>query len=130
MTIRNLFITLLLIVLGFTTASAQSLVLRHRDGTASVVRVTDSLRLKTADTMISVISGKDILKYDNNDVLSITFCKSKSDVNRDYKTDISDVVSVINVIAGSGTEPGDVNEDGKTDISDIVAIINIIAGNN
>ncbi len=50
------------------------------------------------------------------------------DVNGDGDTDISDIVAVINVIAGTDiTTKADVNGDGKVDISDIVAIINIIA---
>ena len=54
----------------------------------------------------------------------------KGDVNRDGKVDISDIVAVINTIAGDTTykATSDVNDDSKTDISDIVAIINIIAG--
>ncbi len=53
----------------------------------------------------------------------------KGDVNLDGKVDISDIVAVINTIAGDTTyvNTSDVNEDQKTDISDIVAIINIIA---
>lgn len=54
----------------------------------------------------------------------------KGDVNQDGKVDISDIVAVINTIAGDSTykSTADVNEDGNIDISDIVAIINIIAG--
>ena len=53
----------------------------------------------------------------------------KGDVNTDGKVDISDIVAVINQIAGTATYPyPDVNNDSKVDISDIVAIINIIAG--
>ncbi|MBR1466734.1 MAG: Ig-like domain-containing protein [Bacteroidaceae bacterium] len=53
----------------------------------------------------------------------------KGDVNLDGKVDISDIVAVINFIAGTDSFYFcDVNEDGSTDISDIVAIINIIAG--
>ena len=53
----------------------------------------------------------------------------KGDVNEDGKVDISDIVAVINQIAGTATyRYADVNEDTKVDISDIVAIINIIAG--
>ena len=53
----------------------------------------------------------------------------KGDVNKDWNVDISDIVAVINTIAGDKTykDTADVNEDNKTDISDIVAIINIIA---
>ena len=54
--------------------------------------------------------------------------KKKGDVNLDGKVDISDIVAIINQIAGTATyENADVNEDEKVDISDIVAVINIIA---
>ena len=53
----------------------------------------------------------------------------KGDVNMDGKVDISDIVAVINQIAGTASyRNADVNGDKKVDISDIVAIINIIAG--
>lgn len=54
----------------------------------------------------------------------------EGDVNRDGAVDISDIVAVINTIAGDNTNlpRSDVNQDGKTDISDIVSIINLIAG--
>ena len=51
------------------------------------------------------------------------------DVNLDNSVDISDVVAIINAIAGISTyEHTDVNNDFNTDISDIVKVINIIAG--
>ena len=53
----------------------------------------------------------------------------KGDVSGDKKVDISDVVAVINHIAGIAlNEKCDVSGDGKVDITDIVTIINIIAG--
>lgn len=54
----------------------------------------------------------------------------KGDVNRDGNVDISDIVAVINCIAGDTTyiTTADVNADNHVDISDIVAIINVIAG--
>ena len=52
----------------------------------------------------------------------------KGDVNLDGSIDISDVVAVINQMAGSGNYPyADVNSDDDVDISDVVAIINIIS---
>ncbi len=53
----------------------------------------------------------------------------QGDVNHDGSVDISDIVAVINTIAGENTysSSADVNTDNNTDISDIVAIINIIA---
>ena len=51
------------------------------------------------------------------------------DVNRDGEVDISDIVAIINQIAGKANyEDADVNGDQEIDISDIVAVINIIAG--
>ena len=50
-------------------------------------------------------------------------------LNEDGNVDISDIVAVINQIAGTASyRNSDVNSDEKVDISDIVAIINIIAG--
>lgn len=55
--------------------------------------------------------------------------RNKADVNDDCFVDISDIVAVINQIAGSNHyENADVNEDNNVDISDIVMIINCIAG--
>jgi hypothetical protein len=56
--------------------------------------------------------------------------KLKGDVNLDGMVDISDVVAVINTMAGDTTfkDTSDVNEDNDTNISDVVAIINIMAG--
>ena len=52
----------------------------------------------------------------------------KGDVNQDNKVDISDIVAIINRIAGTASYlNADVNRDDKVDISDIVAVINIIA---
>jgi hypothetical protein len=52
------------------------------------------------------------------------------DVNRDGKVDISDIVAIINTIAGNSTykDTANVNNDTAIDISDIVTVINIIAG--
>ena len=52
----------------------------------------------------------------------------RGDVNKDGNVDISDIVAVINQIAGMAIyRYADVNGDEGVDISDIVAIINIIA---
>ena len=63
-------------------------------------------------------------------VISPAATRLKGDVNLDGKVDISDVVAVINTMAGDTTfkDTSDVNEDEKTDISDVVSIINIMAG--
>ena len=63
-------------------------------------------------------------------VISPAASHLKGDVNLDGKVDISDVVAVINTMAGDTTfkDTSDVNKDEKTDISDVVSIINIMAG--
>ena len=62
------------------------------------------------------------------DYLNPPVAGKKGDVNTDDKVDISDIVAIINQIAGTANyENADVNADEKVDISDIVAVINIIA---
>ncbi len=53
----------------------------------------------------------------------------KGDVNGDGEVNISDVVAIINQMAGTASWPSaDVNEDDAVNISDVVAVINIMAG--
>lgn len=54
----------------------------------------------------------------------------KGDVNGDEVVNISDVVAIINTMAGDTTfaSTSDVNGDGATNISDVVKVINIMAG--
>ena len=53
----------------------------------------------------------------------------KGDVNGDNMVDISDVVAIINQMAGiADYANADVNGDNMVDISDVVAVINIMAG--
>lgn len=69
----------------------------------------------------NVVKGDEVL---------ISYCYP-ADVNLDGEVDISDIVAVINTIAGNDTyiNTADVNADNSIDISDIVAIINVIADN-
>ena len=80
------------------------------------------------ETKVGLKSEKGIYVF--NVKVGVTISdKKKGDVNEDGKVDISDIVAVINQIAGTATyRYADVNEDTKVDISDIVAIINVIAG--
>ena len=69
--------------------------------------------------------------YSEDDLQRI--CKlmyAQCDINKDGKVDITDVVGVVNTIAGDTRyeESSDVNSDGRTDITDVVDIINVIAG--
>ena len=71
------------------------------------------------------------IQFDNFTLTYLADGFKKGDVNLDGKVDISDIVAIINTIAGDTTyvNTADVNEDTNKDISDIVAVINIIAGN-
>ena len=69
--------------------------------------------------------------YAFNVQAGISFEQSlKGDVNGDGKVDISDVVAIINTMAGGDQfkDTADVNGDEKVDISDVVMVINIMAG--
>ncbi len=57
--------------------------------------------------------------------------KKKGDVNGDGDVNISDVVAVINQMAGTAEWPdANVNGDEKVDISDVVSVINIMASSS
>ena len=79
------------------------------------------------------VSDSDAHSYDTASVVcSIKVGMSLTcDVNQDGKVDISDVVAVINTMAGDNKfrATADVNGDDSIDISDVVAIINYMAEN-
>lgn len=55
------------------------------------------------------------------------------DVNGDSETNVGDIVTVCNVMAGNSTvdpQLADVNKDGEVNVGDIVTICNIMAGKN
>ena len=84
-----------------------------------------------AGTYDIVVSGGEALNYTLvyvNGTLTVNR-GLLGDVNLDGKIDISDIVAIINTIAGDTTyiQTADVNGDQKIDISDIVAVINFIA---
>ncbi|MBP5449323.1 MAG: hypothetical protein J6Y01_04320 [Spirochaetales bacterium] len=79
------------------------------------------------------LSDSNARSYDTAEVVSsIKVGMSLTcDVNQDGNVDISDIVAVINTIAGDKKfrATADVNGDDSIDISDVVAIINYMAGN-
>ena len=79
------------------------------------------------------ISDSNARSYDTAEVVSSIKVGTTltCDVNLDGKVDISDVVAVINTMAGDNKfrATADVNGDDSIDISDVVAIINYMAGN-
>lgn len=91
------------------------------DRTSPAGEYTIELSEGTADNYeITLVNGTLTIKEQPHE---------KGDVNEDGNVDISDIVAVINQIAGTASyKYADVNEDKNVDISDIVAIINTIAG--
>ncbi len=91
------------------------------------LRITSPAGATFASHSVRGTDGKDLA----GKAVVIELTSLTGDVNQDGKVDISDIVAVINTIAGDTTykSTADVNSDNKIDISDIVAIINIIAGN-
>ena len=58
----------------------------------------------------------------------VIFKESEGDLNGDFKVDIADAVTVLNIMAESNySEAADVNGDDKVDIADFVTILNIMA---
>ena len=111
------------------------------DGTPKIVEVyhpkslswTVTQKLKDSDDKYNFWGEISVVPYKGTRKTSYAYlvlkAYPKGDVNRDWVVDISDIVAVINTMAGETfyKEHSDVNEDGKTDISDIVAIINYMA---
>ena len=112
------------------------------DGTPKIVEVyhpkslswTVTQKLKDSDDKYNYWGEISVVPYKGTRKTSYAYlvlkAYPKGDVNRDWVVDISDIVAVINTMAGETfyKEYSDVNEDNKTDISDIVAIINYMAG--
>ena len=102
---------------------------------ASIEAVKTSDKTNGKVTYKGVSAGGKVyaLLYDggqDSDSMTVVYQKPQEngDVNEDDNIDISDIVAIINQIAGTATyKYADVNNDKKVDISDIVAIINIIA---
>ena len=91
--------------------------------------------------MVSYIGNMISYTWDEEVEVTCYGNQPEGDVNSDGSTNISDIVTIINVMAGTESNTGtdmnaptaakaksDVNHDGKTDISDITAVINIMAG--
>ena len=108
----------------------------HTLAVGDSIRIWDAQSFSGTPTLASdVLDASKGLAWDdsrlNEGLLFVVESKHiKGDVNEDGLVDISDVVAVINTMAGTATyRYADVNGDGSVDISDIVAVINIMAGN-
>lgn len=99
------------------------------------VKVDENMETGTYPLILTNIamSDSDAKSYDVEYVKTSIHVKNSltCDVNQDGKVDISDVVAVINTMAGDNKfyATADVNGDNSIDISDVVAIINYMAGN-
>ena len=114
----------------WTTGTAVNRVFDHAlsvDG--KTVAVGTTLEAYRDNLAWVCITGKILIGDDKHEMnLKEEVVAKKGDVNEDGNVDISDIVAVINQIAGTASyRNSDVNSDEKVDISDIVAIINIIA---
>ena len=59
----------------------------------------------------------------------VALAENKGDLNGDFKIDIADAVSILNLMAeGSDDSAADLNGDGKVDIADFVSVLNLMAG--
>ena len=123
---------LLMLLIIPSVADAQSLAVRHRDGSFRTFPLSAHPKVLTGESAVTITTASTSVSIPNNEVLSLQFRTSRADVNRDFHVDISDVVSVINTIGGDTRyqSTADVNSDGRPDISDVVAVINRIAGRN
>ncbi len=130
---RHILLPLFLLYMLFPVASvAQSIAVRHLDGTSTFFPLPELTKIEPGEQNVSFTSSSGTISIPNEEVLTIRYIAPRGDVNRDFFVNVSDVVSVINVISGDNTYSkfSDVNGDNKTDISDIVVIINDIAYKN
>ncbi len=130
---RYRLFTLFLLCLLFPGASfAQSIAVRHLDGTSTFFPLPGLSKIEPKADKVSFTSSSGTILIPNEEVLTIRYVPRFGDVNRDFLVDVSDVVAVINVMSGDDNFKrfSDVNGDCYTDISDIVAIINEMAGKN
>ncbi len=104
------------------------------DGSTNTIGVKN-LTMNTSDNSLVASNDQETKIFTLSDLTKMYFSGStttttlKGDVNRDGKVDISDVVAIINTMAGVMIyEDADVNSDDHVDISDVVSVINIIAG--
>ena len=130
---RYRLFTLFLLCLLFPGASfAQSIAVRHLDGTSTFFPLPGLSKIEPKADKVSFTSSSGTILIPNEEVLTIRYVPRFGDVNRDFLVDVSDVVAVINVMSGDDNFKrfSDVNGDCYTDISDVVAIINEMAGKN
>lgn len=108
------------------------------DGTTSSVALSDlSMTLDGSKTSLTAVNQSGSQTFTLTDLSKMYFSEGnegsstrlKGDVNSDGLINISDVVAVINTIAGiENYQYCDVDNDNNVNISDVVEIINIIAG--
>ena len=59
----------------------------------------------------------------------VALAENTGDLNGDFKIDIADAVSILNLMAEGADNPAaDLNGDGKVDIADFVSVLNLMAG--
>ena len=103
---NKVIICLLLCILCTSSVKAQYMDIEFKDGTNKKIEWSDLMTIDMSDQEFIVI---------------------KKFSQRVFEMKSSDV-STMHYIPLKSSKPGDVNEDEKVDISDVVAVINIMAG--
>ena len=94
------------------------------------VKITEPYGAVFANHAVRSSNGEEVKgEYFSNDFVLIRYY-NPADVNLDQDVNISDVVAVINTMAGDKTfeSTADVNSDKDVNISDVVMVINVMAG--
>ena len=99
----------LLLTFAYVTLclSAQSLVFHLPDGGMSTVNLPATFTISPSDDKLIIESGDNRVELDKNRILAMIYRGAKGDVNDDMTIDVADIATVIDIMAGMGsdTEP-------------------------
>ena len=142
---KHLPIRILLLLFSFITASSMKATNILEDPPtlytytvdnpqATTISLQSKVQLTFNDDKVCISSGQqEPIEYQFNEVDFISINRKKGDVNFDGFIDISDVVTLVNILGV--TSPlyihlfGDIDSSHSVDISDVVSIVNIVLEN-
>ena len=110
--IKLVMLFILMTITRFSEGKAQTLSLIMNDGTTTEICLNTKIQVLITDDKLILSSSDNISQFDRSDITSIFLLPSeqkKGDINTDGSVDISDVVSIINLIASGEKE--DNNDD-------------------
>lgn len=100
---------------------SQTLVFHLPDGSLSKVPLPATFSITPNGNRLVIESNNTQFELDKDRILSMTYRSGKGDMNDDMAVDVADIVTIVNIIAGSSTgsegeepEPGVVPSDDKT----------------